>query len=184
VRSKFGFRDDDRIIVFAARLHPQKGGSQAIRALGCLMGSSRRYRLVIAGAGPEESALRQLAASTGCADRIVFTGALARADVPALLSAGDVFIFPSLRKEGLPMNVLEALSSGLPTICAADMKDVFRDTLPIVYADPHDPDALAAAIEAALAADQSGRQSLLTPEYSLRRCALAYLDTITQLCSN
>ena len=81
------------------------------------------------------------------------------------------------------MNVLEALSSGLPTICAAGMKDVFRDTLPIVYADPHDPVALAAAIEAALPTGPVPRHSLLTPEYSLRRCALTYLDTIKQLCS-
>jgi glycosyltransferase involved in cell wall biosynthesis len=181
-RAKFDFRGDDRIIVFAARLHPQKGCSQAIHALGSLLGSSRRYRLVIAGSGPEESSLRQLAASMGCGDHIVFTGALARADMPALLSAGDAFIFPSLRKEGLPMNVLEALSSGLPTICATDMKDVFRDTLPIIYADPHDPLALAAAIEAALPAGPIPRQSLLTPEYSLRRCAQTYLDTIAQLC--
>jgi glycosyltransferase involved in cell wall biosynthesis len=113
----------------------------------------------------------------------VFTGALARTENPALLSAGDVFVFPSLRKEGLPMNVLEALSSGLPTICAADMKDVFRDTLPIVYANPHNPAALAAAIESALPTGPTSRQSLLTPEYSLRRCALTYLDTIQELCS-
>jgi glycosyltransferase involved in cell wall biosynthesis len=181
-RSKLSLPNEDKVIVFAARLHPQKGCAEAIRALASLMRSSRRYTLVVAGSGPEEWNLRQLASSLDCDDRVVFTGALERTEVPALLSAGDAFVFPSMRKEGLPMNVLEALSSGLPTICAADMRNVFREALPITYADPHDPDAFAATIEGALSAVQVTRRSLLTPEYSLRQCALSYLKTIGELC--
>ena len=44
-----------------------------------------------------------------------FSGA-GKTDIPAILSAADVFIFPSYYREGVPRGVLEALAIGLPII--------------------------------------------------------------------
>ena len=40
-----------------------------------------------------------------------------RRDIPELLCAADVFVFPSYR-EGLPVSVMEAMASQLPIVCS------------------------------------------------------------------
>ena len=51
--------------------------------------------------------------------------AVSRAAMPEQLSAGDAFVFPVLGREGLPLNVLEALSIGLPCVCAESLRATF-----------------------------------------------------------
>ncbi len=67
--------------------------------------------LLIAGEGPQEAELRELAGRTGADVR--FLGL--REDIPALMSAADGFVLSSV-VEGLPMVLLEAISSGLPSV--------------------------------------------------------------------
>ena len=45
-----------------------------------------------------------------------------RTDVPDLLSAMDVFVFPSI-KEGLPLAVVESQASGLPTLISTGVPE-------------------------------------------------------------
>ena len=49
----------------------------------------------------------------GIEDKIIFAGV--RSDIPYLLSAMDVFVFPSFY-EGMPNTVIEAQATGLPCI--------------------------------------------------------------------
>ena len=51
----------------------------------------------------------------GISDRVIFAGI--RSDIPKVLSAMDVFVFPSLY-EGMPNTVIEAQAAGLPCIIA------------------------------------------------------------------
>ena len=68
---------------------------------------------MLVGGGELESAIKQKASELGISDKIIFTGV--RSDVPALLSAMDVFVFPSLY-EGMPNTVIEAQATGLPCL--------------------------------------------------------------------
>ena len=70
---------------------------------------------MLVGGGELESAIKQKASKLGISDKIIFTGV--RPDVPALLSAMDVFVFPSLY-EGMPNTVIEAQATGLPCLIA------------------------------------------------------------------
>ena len=74
--------------------------------------------LVVVGDGPQREALQLRAIQSGCQDRVVFTGALSRAEVSARLKAGDVFVLNS-RYEGFPHTVLEAYAAELPVIATA-----------------------------------------------------------------
>ncbi|QSI79029.1 glycosyltransferase family 4 protein [Niveibacterium microcysteis] len=176
IRTELGWNEADRVVAFAARMHPQKGGESTLKAFAEMAADSHR-RLLMIGDGEDLPRLRQLAATLGCADRVTFTGAVSRERVLALLAACDAFCFPSLRQEGLPMNVLEALACGLRPVCSDNMKDVFDSELPIAYAPPRDVHKIAAKLADALV-HGCANASLLTPSYTLKHCASAYLDLL------
>jgi glycosyltransferase involved in cell wall biosynthesis len=172
-RARCGFAASDRVLVFSARLHRHKGAAEALRALAVLRTRDPAYKLLIIGDGMEAAALRRLADDLGCANAVAFTGAVSRELIPELLAAGNVFVFPALGREGLPLNVLEALAAGLPCVCADSLRDIFGPLRHISYAPPRDPAPFAAAIERA-ALRPHPAAPLLPDAYSLERCIDAY----------
>ena len=129
------------LLLGLGRLHADKGFDTLIRALALLPGVG----LAIAGTGPEEAALRGLAAREGVADRVVFLGW--RRDAGALLRAADVFVCSS-RVEPLGNMVIEAWSARRPVVAvAADgPRELIRDGVDGVMVAHEDPKALAACI--------------------------------------
>ena len=73
---------------------------------------------LIVGNGPYLADLEDLAKQLGVADRVRFVGRVSYEDVPKYCAAADVFVLPSLREEGLPMTLLEAMASGLPIVAS------------------------------------------------------------------
>jgi glycosyltransferase involved in cell wall biosynthesis len=72
-----------------------------------------KTRLVIAGSGPEESKLKELALSTS--SDVTFLGQLAEQDVIKALQKSKVFALLS-DYEGLSFSLLQAMACGLPSI--------------------------------------------------------------------
>lgn len=68
--------------------------------------------LVVAGDGPERQRIERIAHGAGLADAVHLLGP--RADVPEVLGASDVFVFPSTRREAFGIAVVEAMAAGLP----------------------------------------------------------------------
>ncbi len=123
------------------RLHPNKGFDVLLRALALLP----RGHVYLAGAGPEEAALRALATELGITERVSFLGW--RRDIGALLAAADIFICSS-RQEPLGNIVLEAWSATKPVIAAAAQgpSELISDGTDGVLVPREDAPALAAAI--------------------------------------
>lgn len=71
--------------------------------------------LLLVGMGPLEEQLRHHARQLGLENKVIFAGR--RFDIPAMLSAMDVFVFPSFH-EGMPNTVVEAQATGLPCLIA------------------------------------------------------------------
>ena len=95
------------------RLGERKGSYDLVNAfLGLPAALRERARLVLAGDGDVEG-MRKLAAAAG--DRIVVHPWIDTRERDRLLAESDVFALPS-RAEGLPMALLEAMASGLPSI--------------------------------------------------------------------
>jgi glycosyltransferase involved in cell wall biosynthesis len=69
----------------------------------------------VAGSGPEEDRLTALAKDLGVGDRVIFCGSVS--DRAGFYHALDAFVLPSLH-EGLPMVLLEAMSSGVPVLAS------------------------------------------------------------------
>jgi glycosyltransferase involved in cell wall biosynthesis len=115
-RALEGIRGDDFLFVNVARFEEQKNHSLLIRAFADLVRDHDKVRLVFAGAGEGEESAKALALELGVCERIHFLGA--RSDVPAILSASDVFVLSS-KWEGNPLCVMEAMAAGLPVIATA-----------------------------------------------------------------
>jgi teichuronic acid biosynthesis glycosyltransferase TuaC len=102
---------DGPLLLCVGNLIPLKGQHLVIEALARLPGA----RLVLAGKGPEDSALRALAARLGLTDRVHFAGSVPPQKLAVLLAAADVMVLPSER-EGLANAWIEALASGTPLV--------------------------------------------------------------------
>lgn len=122
LRTEFGVAEDECLIVVVARLVEHKGWLDLLDALPLLEGKWRVWAVgdrVAGDRGPDiKERLQQAAAATN--GRLQLLGM--RSDIPAILSAADVFCLPS-HFEGLPMSVIEAMMVGLPVV-GTDIKGV------------------------------------------------------------
>jgi len=101
-------------LLWVGRMRYYKGLAYAIAALAHL---PDQVRLVLVGDGPERERLRTLAQTTGVAERVVWLGTCSDADVRALYSVAQLFVFPShLRAEAYGLAMLEALAAGVPAV--------------------------------------------------------------------
>lgn len=91
--------------------------------------------------------------------QVIFTGAIADPDLPAVYQLARLFIFPSYY-EGFGLPPLEALAAGTPSVVASI--PAFEEVLGgrAVFASPHDPEAVGKAA-AKLAEDEVLRQRIL-----------------------
>lgn len=150
----------DRSVVFlhVGRLAAEKGVERVVRAFERAKQSlpAGAARLIIAGAGPEETTVRRLSGPD-----VLFLGVLDRErSLPRLYASCDVFLFSSLT-ETLGLVVLEAMASGLPVIApsAGGVADHLRDEVNGIAVPAYDVDAMATGI-VALTLDVARRQRL------------------------
>jgi L-malate glycosyltransferase len=113
VRHELGFADDTPLLCHVANLRQAKAQDQLLRAFAMVQRSFPASRLLMVGAGPLESDLRELAHRLDLAEQVVFLGG--RSDVPDLLAASDLFVLSSSH-EGLPITILEAMAAGRPVV--------------------------------------------------------------------
>ena len=99
------------LVVAAGNLIALKGHALVIDAMRGLPGVS----LLIAGQGPNRTALEAQIIAVGLADRVRLLGALPHDQLPALLAAADVMALPSAA-EGLANVWVEALACGTPIV--------------------------------------------------------------------
>jgi len=138
---------DDPYLLHVGTLEPRKNLPTLLRAFAALEGDSARPpRLVLAGArGWGDAPLFALVDALGLTARVSFLGEVGPADLPALYSAAELFVYPS-RYEGFGLPVLEAMACGAPVIAsnASALPEVVGDAGLLV--DPDDVDGLRAAI--------------------------------------
>jgi len=98
-------------------LRPQKGFAEAIEAFAQRGSALPGLQLVLAGAGPAEPALRDLARARGVSQSIHFLGERLGNDKRWLLQNCEFVIMPS-HEEAFGNVALEALAAGVPLICS------------------------------------------------------------------
>lgn len=112
LRQQLGIPTQAPVLISASRLSREKGVHLAIQAMAQLTNA----HLVIAGQGPDETTLQTLTQNSDASSRIHFVGFVPNQELPRYFHMADLFVLPTLRHEGLPITILEALASGLPIV--------------------------------------------------------------------
>ncbi|MCD1144955.1 glycosyltransferase family 4 protein [Kocuria sp. LUK] len=176
VREILNLSPSCKIALFAGRLHRQKGIDLAIQAMSTLPIS--QWHFIICGTGPQANELKRMASDYGLTDRVHFVGQINRENLPRYYSAADLLVFPTRRREGLPMNILEALASGLPVLTCknANLPPDLADK--VVYAQPTSASVAGAWLSIP---PLPGRSSQLPDRYSLTAALGEYEELLDQI---
>jgi glycosyltransferase involved in cell wall biosynthesis len=113
IRDSLGLPRDCVLLGHVGRFVEAKNHRFLIDVIAEVVRMDGAARGLLVGGGPLLPVIEQKARSLGIIDHITFAGE--RDDVPALMAAMDVFVFPSIH-EGLPRALIEAQAAGLPCI--------------------------------------------------------------------
>lgn len=138
----------------------KKGIDTLLRAFEIVARRRPDLSLALVGDGPLRSEHMAQARALGIAERVVFVGNVAHAEVSAYFAGCLLFALPS-RDEPFGIVILEAGHHNKASVCTrvGGVPEIITDGIDGVLVEPDDPDALAAAI-LALAGDPARREAL------------------------
>ena len=113
LRKSLGLKDTDYVLMCVAELNKNKNQKLLIDAMSEVVKKNKDIHLLLVGIDSYNGKHKRQATKLGLEGNVHFLGF--RKDVPRLLKISDLAISSSLR-EGLPMNLLEALYSGVPVL--------------------------------------------------------------------
>ena len=115
LRQQYGYKENDFLLFYAAEFNQNKNQQLLIEALAFIKDEVPNARLLLAGKGPLLEGCRKISAQRDIEGMVDFLGY--RNDIENLLKISDLAVASSLR-EGLPVNIMEAMACGLPVIAA------------------------------------------------------------------
>jgi glycosyltransferase involved in cell wall biosynthesis len=175
-------------MVYIGRLAREKGLIETLQGLKLAQGQGAQAQLAIAGSGPDEERLRNLAQEMQLAGDVAFVGPVFGEAKARLLASADVLVLAS-HAEGMPYALLEGMAAGDAVIVTrvGAIPDVVVDGVHGLFVPPHNPLAIARAI-VRLAADRGllARMSeacrrRIAGSYSLERLAADFRRLYVEL---
>jgi len=139
-RRSYGIDDNEVVVAFVSRLVWEKGLDVYADVIQRLEQKGIPHRSMVVGDGPARDELERRLPST------TFTGFLEGDDLARAYASSDVFLFPS-DTETFGNVTLEAMASGLPTVCAnaAGSRDLVNHEDTGLLCRPGDVEAFAEA---------------------------------------
>lgn len=176
IRREFGL--GDRLVVgHVGRFHEQKNHPYLLEVFAAIRKRNPGAVLMLVGTGELQQKMCEKVRAMGLEDSVIFTGL--RFDIPKLLCAMDVFVFPSFF-EGMPNTVIEAQATGLPCVLAdtitpdADITGLLT-YLPLSVS----ADVWADAALAAVAAERADTRSAFREQgYDIRDVAKRFYELV------
>ncbi len=112
-RKQYGYHRDDLLLFYAAEFNKNKNQQLLIKVLAKIKKELSQARLILAGTGAQVDECRHIANSLGVENAVDFLGF--RKDIHQMLPMCDIAVSSSFR-EGLPVNIMEAMACGLPVV--------------------------------------------------------------------
>jgi glycosyltransferase involved in cell wall biosynthesis len=156
LRAALGLDGRRPLLVWAGRVTEEKDPRLALATLGRLVERGHDAGLVVLGDGPAARPLAEAARTSGLAGRVAFAGLVDQRRLPALLAAGDLFLFTSAADtQGIVG--YEAWAAGLPIVAVPSMagRAVVESGANGLLAE-RDATAFANAVESLLARPELG----------------------------
>ena len=113
LRKEMGFDEDQKILLCVGELLPNKNQQMIINIMPQILKKYPDARLLLAGNGPEMENLEALIASLGLENSVTMLGYVTNLQDYQHIS--DILVSCS-KREGLPLNVIEAMMSGNPCV--------------------------------------------------------------------
>ncbi|GAB4415481.1 MAG: glycosyltransferase family 4 protein [Anaerolineales bacterium] len=114
-REKYGFSDDDLLLIYTGRMGPEKNLKFLLQAFAGVAQAVEHVKLLLVGSGSEKEKLQELAKALQVENSVQFTGAIPYEDMPGYLAMCDAFVTASIT-EVHPLSVIEAMGTGLPVM--------------------------------------------------------------------
>jgi len=153
----FKFRNNQRLkIVYVGRMIKSKG----VEELFEIAKETPEADFIFAGDGPLMTYLKEKKQGNKLTN-IFILGNLSRAEVSKLLKSADIFAYPSMHSEGLPIALIEAGASGLAVVAtnSGAISELIKDNRTGLLVKPSDRKAFKAALDR-LIEDKSLRQEM------------------------
>lgn len=115
LRNKFGFEENIFIILCVAEFTANKGQEFIVESAVELKKLIPNIKILFAGSGDRIIKTKKLVEKLNLSDVVYFLGY--RKDMHNIYKISDIQISASIR-EGLPINIIEAMASGLPVVCS------------------------------------------------------------------
>lgn len=140
-------------LLFVGRLVQKKGLSVLLEAMPLILNQCPDAKLIVAGSGPEEKALKSLAEKLSIVSQVNFIGAVSNHELPILYQRASIFVAPFIiasdgDQEGLGLVVVEAFGCECPVIASRlpAVADTVIDGATGILAQPNDKYDLASKI--------------------------------------
>lgn len=146
IRKAYNYKVDDFIIIYVGELSYRKHQDLLINSIRLVGKKFSNIKLLLVGDGGYKDKYESLVTELGVEEKVEFLGY--RKDIHNLMMLSDVSVSSS-RQEGLPVNVMEAMATGLPLIvtnCRGN-RDLVRSGENGIIVDVDDVEAFARAIE-------------------------------------
>jgi colanic acid/amylovoran biosynthesis glycosyltransferase len=138
----------------ACRLIPKKGVATSLCAFAIFQKEFPNAELIIAGKGPLQPHLEELAEELGIVRKVQFRGFLSQKELFDLYGSSHCFLHPSetppdQNQEGIPNSILEAMATGLPVLATrhGGIPEAVEERRTGLLVDERDFEALAAAMK-------------------------------------
>jgi glycosyltransferase involved in cell wall biosynthesis len=125
VRRRLGIQDSKVVFGHVGRFRVQKNHQFIVELAASLASKTSQFIVLLVGDGPQMDEIKALVRAKRLESFFMFVGVTT--DVRAMLSAMDVFLYPSLW-EGVPLALIEAQASGLPVM----ISDSITEEIPLV----------------------------------------------------
>ncbi|HFC9253831.1 glycosyltransferase family 1 protein [Enterococcus faecium] len=176
IRNEFNIMDCV-VIGHIGRFNIQKNHKYLISIFEEIKRKITNVKLLLVGNGELEEEILDLIKEKKIQEDVIFTGI--RSDVPSILSAMDVFVFPSLF-EGMPNTVIEAQATGLPCVISDTITREVAITDLITYESIYNiPEKWSNEVERSLKIGRKDmRKDFISAKYDIKKIVEEFIHII------